>query len=357
MGKPKVIAYYLPQFHPIKENDQWWGEGFTEWTNVGRAEKLFRGHLQPRVPAHLGYYDLRLPEVRARQAELAKFAGIDGFAYWHYWFAGKRLLERPFEEVVATKEPAFPFCLAWANETWTGAWNNDHKRILIEQTYPGTADFERHFFESLSAFKDERYLKHQGRLLFVIYKPLKLPDSKGFISLWNRLAKENGLEGFFFVGVSNDPLSETHRILERGFDAVNAFRMIEAQNRLSRSRRLATGISRKYFGGRLGLSVFQYEEITKNWTAVDDELEQVIPSILPNWDNTPRSGRRGTILVNSSPEGFETHLSQLLDIVAKKNNSLVFLKSWNEWAEGNFVEPDLRFGMQYLEVLRKKLLG
>ena len=156
---PRLIAYYLPQYHPIPENDGWWGRGFTEWTNVAKARPLFRGHYQPHIPADLGFYDLRLPEVRQAQAELARQAGIEGFCYWHYWFAGKRLLERPFNEVLASGKPDFPFCLAWANATWTGIWYDAPDRILMEQTYPGQDDHKAHFNALLPAFLDERYIR------------------------------------------------------------------------------------------------------------------------------------------------------------------------------------------------------
>src|SRR5262249_41646184 len=154
----RVIAFYLPQFHPIPENDAWWGPGFTEWTNVSLARPLFRGHYQPRVPGELGFYDLRMPETRAAQAALARAHGIEAFCYWHYWFAGKQLLERPFEEVLASHEPDFPFCLAWANESWTGIWHGAPHRMLVQQTYPGLADHEAHFRVWLRAFEDARYV-------------------------------------------------------------------------------------------------------------------------------------------------------------------------------------------------------
>ena len=169
--KARLIALYLPQFHPIPENDQWWGKGFTEWTNVAKAVPMFSGHYQPRIPADLGFYDLRVPEVRMAQAEMAAEHGVEGFCYWHYWFAGKRLLERPFNEVLKSGEPKFPFCLAWANQTWTGIWHGAPDRILIEQTYPGIKDYESHFYALLDSFIDERYIKIDGKPVFVVYKP------------------------------------------------------------------------------------------------------------------------------------------------------------------------------------------
>jgi lipopolysaccharide biosynthesis protein len=202
----KVVAFYLPQFHPIPENDEWWGKGFTEWTNVGKAKPLFKGHYQPRVPADLGYYDLRMPEIREAQATMAKEAGIYGFCYWHYWFGdGKQLLERPFNEVLTSGKPDFPFCLGWANESWEEkSWNaNDAKtnRLLIEQKYPGKEDNDLHFFSLLNAFKDKRYIRVNGKPVFLIYKPEKYKDIHFFIEQWNHLARINGLEGSILLHI------------------------------------------------------------------------------------------------------------------------------------------------------------
>jgi len=349
----KLIAYYLPQFHPIPENDKWWGKGFTEWTNVGRAKPLYRGHYQPRVPADLGYYDLRLSEVREAQAEMAREAGGYGFAYWHYWFGnGKRLLERPFNEVLRLGKPNFPFCLAWANESWTGVWNNEPNKFLTEQLYPGKEDVVNHFNSNLVAFKDERYIKINGKLLFLIYKPLKLPNAKMFIDLWNQLAEQHGLNGFYFVGVSNFPKDEFNKILDLGFDAVNTNRIKEAYQKTSMIRWFVEGFSRRFFKGRK-LSIVKYKDIIGNWIAPDDYKETAIPSILPNWDVSPRSGRRGLIIHGSTPELFEKHVKDVLLTAQHKNNKLLILKSWNEWAEGNYVEPDIVYGHGYLNVLKK----
>ena len=193
MNPPRLIAYYLPQYHPIPENDAWWGNGFTEWTNVAKAKPLFRGHYQPHIPADLGFYDLRVPEVREAQAALAREAGIEGFCYWHYWFGGKRLLERPFDEVLASGKPDFPFCLAWANASWTGIWYGADDRILQEQTYPGLEDHRAHFEALLPAFKDPRYIRVDGKPLFMIFQPVDL--SADVIAFWQQLALAAGLPG------------------------------------------------------------------------------------------------------------------------------------------------------------------
>ena len=204
--KARVIAFYLPQFHPIPENDKFWGRGFTEWTNVAKAKPLFRGHYQPRIPADLGFYDLRLPEVREAQAAMASDAGIEGFCYWHYWFGnGKKLLERPFEEVLSSGQPDFPFCLAWANHDWTTkTWQNGgRKEMIVQQTYPGEKDHISHFNYVLPAFLDHRYIKVDGKPLFLILEPYYFKGLTLFMDLWRKLAVEHGLKGIYFVGMGN----------------------------------------------------------------------------------------------------------------------------------------------------------
>src|SRR5690606_5655606 len=197
--KARVIAFYLPQYHPIPENDETWGKGFTEWTNVGKARPLFKGHYQPRVPADLGYYDLRLPEVREAQAQMAREAGIEGFMYWHYWFGnGKRVLERPFNEVLESGKPDFPFCLGWANHSWsTKTWisNYSKDKMILEQLYLGQQDYIDHFYTVLPAFQDKRYLKVDDKPFFLIYAPLEFPEVSYFMKLWKELAVQNGLKG------------------------------------------------------------------------------------------------------------------------------------------------------------------
>ena len=277
--------------------------------------------------------------------------------YWHYWFEGKRLLEKPFQDVLKSGSPELPFSLAWANETWSGVWNNEPKKILIKQTYPGLQDYKNHFLELLSAFHDSRYIKIDNKLLFVIYKPFNLPNPQEFIDLWNNLAIQNGLNGFYFVGVTSNPQTETNLILNMGFDAVNTYRINEAQYATSRIKMLYKGLSRKFFDGKLALSKFEYSDIMNNWINEQDYQENILPSLVPNWDNSPRSGRNAIILNNSTPEFFEKHILDILKTQENKRNKIVFLKSWNEWAEGNYVEPDLKYGLEYILKLRKQLVN
>ena len=191
--KARLIAYYLPQFHPVAENDKHWGKGFTEWTNVAKAKPLFKGHYQPFLPTELGYYDLRVPQIRNEQAALAKAYGIEGFCYWHYWFGGKRMLDMPFNEVVKSGEPDFPFCLCWANHSWTAIWVGDTRTVIVEQTYPGVSDYENQFYELLPAFKDKRHIRVNGKLLYSIFAPEAIPDCKLFTNTWQELAEKEGL--------------------------------------------------------------------------------------------------------------------------------------------------------------------
>ena len=359
--KARVIAYYLPQFHPIPENDMWWGKGFTEWTNVGKAKPLFKGHYQPRVPADLGYYDLRNPEIREAQAKMAFEAGVEGFCYWHYWFGnGKRILEKPFNAVLESGKPDFPFCLGWANHSWSNhTWISDKqwdKKILIKQEYCGVDDYKNHFDCVLEAFNDKRYIKIDNKPVFVIYAPLALPDSKAFIDLWNELAVKNGLDGIFFIGICNR-INEYEIVLNNGFNAVNSMGHQIAQARIKGG--LYYRFKKKfnqYLGG-MSLQCTDYSDIINSYYSKEDRLLNVYPSIIPQYDRSPRAGKYAEIFTNSTPALFKKHVSQALNIISEKpyEYRILFLRSWNEWAEGNYIEPDLKYGMQYLDVLKEQL--
>jgi len=350
--KARIIAFYLPQYHPIPENDAWWGKGFTEWTNVGKAKPLYRGHYQPRVPADLGYYDLRVPETRQAQADMARSYGVEGFMYWHYWFGGgKRLLERPFNEVLASGEPDFPFALAWANETWKGfAHGLTNRNTLIEQRYLGEQDYIDHFHAVLPAFRDRRYITVDGKPLFMVYKPLQHPDMQAFVELWQRLARENGLPGIYFVGQAE--VGQEQKILRLGMDAACIFRMMECVNRRPFLKKVVQRIKINLFKHP---RVFRYAEAARWFVGPEDTRDDIIPTIYSGWDHTPRSGCEGTVFSHYTPDVFERHVKQVLRAVENKPASLkiVFVKSWNEWGEGNYMEPDRRYGLQFLERLKK----
>jgi lipopolysaccharide biosynthesis protein len=346
----RLIAFYLPQFHPIPENDEWWGAGFTEWTNTAKAKPLFRGHYQPHVPADLGFYDLRVPETRVAQAKLARASGVEAFCYYHYWFAGKRLLERPFTEVLASGEPDFPFCLCWANQTWTGIWHGAPNRILIEQTYPGEADHRAHFETLLPAFRDPRYVRVDDKPLFVIYRPVDFPDPVKTMELWRRMAAEAGLPGLHLVGTN---IGLERKPSEFGLDASTTARLPERRPWVSKRMPLKW-LARRYEEWSGKPTVYRYADVVSELLAPATAAGVDYPCLIPNWDNTPRSGKDGLVLHESTPELFEQHARAALERVQNypSGHNFVFVKSWNEWAEGNYLEPDLRFGHRYLEALR-----
>ena len=382
MSKPRIIALYLPQFHPIPENDRWWGPGFTEWTNVVKARPLFKGHVQPKLPADLGFYDLRLPETREAQARLAREAGIEGFCYYHYWFGGKQLLERPFNEVVASGKPDFPFCICWANHTWSNkTWNRksnmQSNSMLIEQTYPGEEDDIAHFNSLLPAFRDPRYITVDGKPLFMLYNPWGHTRAKAWIETWQRLAVQNGLKGIYFVGTCDSTLTfklqadgTTKRalpnlessaqlfkqVLNMGFDAVNSFGRRRGEMLSSgKYRDLMKTILRKA-GIPVGVS-YDYARTVKGFFAPEDRWENVFPTIMPNWDRSPRATAWDGIYTGATPETFKTHIQQALSMVSHKQpeHQIIVLKSWNEWGEGNYVEPDEQFGHGWLNAIKEAI--
>ena len=381
MNKNRIIAFYLPQFHPIPENDEWWGPGFTEWTNVVKARPLFRGHVQPRIPADLGFYDLRLPETREAQAALAREAGIEGFCYYHYWFGdGKQLLERPFNEVLDSGKPDFPFCICWANHTWASAtWTNAKSRkqgshILMEQRYPGAADNAAHFAALLPAFRDPRYIRVDGKPLFAIFDPFNFQGTEEFLAQWRQLARENGLGDFHFVAVvrTANPTSyaksrlkggdnpeavaemRVQEILAKGYDAVTTDNHQYAQ---IRARGLWQSALHDLMAQYLGIKRpfrFRQSAVNKYMLLNIEKQENVYPTLVPNWDRTPRS-KDDSIYVESTPEELEKLAKRAFDLVSSKadQHRIVFLKSWNEWGEGNYMEPDQQYGHGYIDALRR----
>lgn len=362
--KARLIAFYLPQYHPIPENDEWWGRGFTEWTNSSKARPMFKGHYQPHVPADLGYYDLRMSEARIAQAEMAKAYGIEGFCYWHYWFGnGKRLLELPFNEVLKSQKPDFPFCLAWANQTWTGVWHGCPNRVLIEQQYPGVKDYESHFYSLLEAFNDKRYIKIDNKPMFMLQNANGLPNAKIFAECWNNLAIRSGFNGMYLMGTMEP--SWIHS--EHGFDAnvINSFSYgykrinKKIQYRLAKLIEGMTGMDPYYTYGRFFNvpTIYSYKDFIKYMDAPVRKDVTQYPCIYPNWDNTPRSGHRGIVLKGSTPRLFRDHFRAAIAKVScyAYDKRFIFIKSWNEWAEGNHLEPDLKYGKAYLDVIKNEL--
>ncbi|MCQ2100820.1 glycoside hydrolase family 99-like domain-containing protein [Fibrobacter sp. HC4] len=361
--KPNILAFYLPQFHPFKENDEWWGKGFTEWTNVGKAKPLFKGHNQPRVPTELGYYDLRLPEIREQQAQMARDAGVTAFCYWHYWLGnGKRLIPEVFDEVLASGKPDFPFCLGWANHSWFAKnWNADGsttEKLLAEQTYPGIGDAKMHFDYLLKAFKDPRYVKIDGKPILYIFRPKEVPQL--YIDHFKKWAVDAGFPGLMLVGELRG-FEDRSKVLASGFDAVSYQRLTEipVDKQMFPGQLLAKKLFRRLNRMIHGLPP-RMEDYSKVYSRLLSPLEKesdVIPFLLPQWDHSPRSGRNGTIFTNATPDAFYKHAKQALDLIKDKpeNRKILFLKSWNEWGEGNMMEPDLTYGRGFIEALRRAI--
>lgn len=353
-NKIKLIAFYLPQYHPIPENDEWWGKGFTEWTNTAKAKPMYKGHYQPHIPADLGFYDLRLPEVRMAQAEMAREYGIEAFCYYHYWFAGKRILERPFNEMVKSKKPDFPFCICWANQTWTGVWHGNPGRILVEQTYPGNKDHHAHFYTLLPSFTDSRYMTVDGKPLFLIFRPNELPEPIKTTDFWRNMAIAAGLKGLHIVGVTENV---EWRPQDFGFDASTLVRFTAKERWFSRRKTPIKWLVDKYQKQRGKPTIDYYENVLPELAPLNITHSTTYPCIIPNWDNTPRSGVRGYVLQDSKPELFRIILRRAIEIASEisGDQNIVFIKSWNEWAEGNHLEPDIKFGKAYLDVIKEEV--
>lgn len=388
--KARVIAFYLPQFHPTPENDKFWGKGFTEWTNAAKAKPLFKGHHQPHIPADLGFYDLRMPEVRQAQADLAKEAGVEGFCYWHYWFGnGKQFLQKIFDDVVESGKPDFPFCVGWANHSWTNKnWVNtptfSKDFYIAEQTYPGPKDHEAHFYSLLNAFKDPRYIKVDGKLLFYIFAPHDLPNASDFIKQWNDLAKKEGLPGFYFVALQESAQAIKGKDLIKRLFVERKSILHDTKNLFSEIKRLGfNGINSRgltismyryrnpisstinWFFRSIGIKFFDWQpvdkydfrRISRNMFVNEERAENVFPTIIPNWDRSPRAGKRASIWYNYKPEYFKRQVKLALDLIKDKpeQHRILFLMAWNEWGEGNYMEPDLEYGHGYLNALKEAL--
>ncbi len=365
----KYLAMYLPQFHPISENNEWWGKGFTEWRNVSQARPRFRGHNQPKVPEELGYYDLRLEETREAQAKMALEFGLDGFCYYHYWFDGKEVLETPFKKVLKNKNVKLPFCLCWANENWTRAWDGQDKQVLLAQKY-SEKDHLAHLESMLEAFSDERYLKVNGKLLYLIYRPESIPNVKEMIQLWNGVLKEKGLPEIYFCGVqSNFSTKSPKWLIEQGFDSIMNFQ--PAKGVYPKKALFKRGVH--HFVQRYNQWIetkkwplpnvystmkFDYSEVVDRALEkpLDDAEYPVFPMVFPNFDNTPRR-KEPVVIQNENPKDFGRWLKKESDRIHHRidDEQIVFINAWNEWAEGAFLEPDLKNEKVFLqEVLKSK---
>jgi len=352
----RAVAFHLPQFHPIPENDEWWGKGFTEWTNVVRAKPLFQGHYQPHLPADLGFYDLRVSEAREAQAELARAHGISGFCYYHYWFKGRRLLGRPFDEILSSGQPDFPFCLCWANESWTRGWLSEERKVLICQNYDARDDLE-HCQWLARAFADRRYLRTRGRAIFLIYRPGHLPEPRQLTDTLRDVCTKNGDKDPYLVGVDAHQRGRDFR--SDGFDTTLEFEpqlgvLPEAFYDNFSLRKFRRNLSLGIVNGNLKM----YDDADAR-----DRISSyvrpfpTVPSVFVGWDNSPRRGKKGVIVVNSSPQAFGRGVERAVSKLRTSSDSepLLFINAWNEWAEGNHLEPCAKWGRGYLEAARKAL--
>ncbi len=361
---PKVIAFYLPQFYPTPDNDEWWGRGFTDWHNVAKARPRFRGHHQPQLPSDLGFYDLRVAETRAAQADMARQHGIYGFCYFHYWYNGKRVIERPVDEIVQLGEPDFPFMLCWANHDFTRVWNGSHHSVLLSQDYTNE-DYRRHAQHLMRYFRDPRYIRVDGKPFFILYQPDQPPRLDQFVDVFQEVAREQGLDRGLYLAFACPGVlhHDDAYYLKAGFDAC-----VDSQPNKERVWSTA-GISNVYELLRRALPASLYEQLKANRRAtkrlsyrkyVDGHARADWPSnslkfpcVFPSWDNTPRS-YAAVAIQNSDGAEFARFLDAQKPRLANMpaDRQFLFVNAWNEWAEGCHLEPDTRLGLLFLETLR-----
>ena len=341
----KPIAFYLPQFHPIEENDKNWGKGFTEWTNVTRALPQFKGHYQPRLPGELGFYDLRLDLVQRQQIALAKHYGIYGFCLYYYWFNGKVILDTPLNNIIKNKELNFPFCLCWANENWTRRWDGQNEEIILKQEHSLEDDFQ--FFKSIAPIlKDKRYIRVKNKPLLIIYKPCLFPDPKKTTQAWRNYAQELGI-GDIYLMTTNAFNSEDYKSV--GFDGIVQFppHKLHLENIFHEQT-----FYNKNFSGK----IYNYSDVIKKALEQLNTYEKKFPGIMLSWDNTARRTSKSSIFHGCDPSRYEDWLKSICDFVSndKENTeNIFFINAWNEWAEGTYLEPDKRLGYAYLEKTKK----
>lgn len=348
MENPKIIAFYLPQFHEIPENNEWWGKGFTEWTNTKKAAPLFKGHNQPKTPLNDNYYSLADVNTLEWQVKQAKQYGVYGFCYYHYWFNGKRLLEKPLDMLLAHKEIDMPFCISWANETWSRTWSGKESEVLIQQTYGGQEDWEQHLQYLLPFFRDKRYITKDGHPVLILYKAGKIEKCEAMIQYWNRRIQELSMPQLYYVETlsgaqRNKACRETHAALE--FEPMYTIR----------NRMLWYKYKREIIGRlqlwRIGIYIkLQYDKICQN--IIKRETDNYV-GLFPGWDNTARKGKRAMIIIENNPGKFEEYLRKQYIKSAQQGKEFIFINAWNEWAEGAYLEPDMQNGYEYLEAIKR----
>ena len=345
----RAIAFYLSQYHPIPENDLWWGKGFTEWTNVTRARPNFVGHYQPHLPADFGFYDLRAPETLELQAALARNYGLHGFCYYYYWFAGKRLLERPIEQMRVSGKPDFPYCLCWANENWTRRWDGKDDDVLIAQN-PSPTDAEVLIRDVLPHFRDPRYIRVDGRPVFIVYRVGMLPDPRATAAVWRDVCRREGVgEPYLCVAKTYDTTDPN----EYDFDAMvefppHAIKTLPVNQQIEFTNPAFSGF------------IYDYRHVVEDLLLRRDVPYVRHHTVMTAWDNTARRPDHANIFINTSPEFYEVWLREVIARTTDRRQPeerLVFINAWNEWAEGAHLEPDQRYGHQYLKATLRALTG
>ena len=366
----KIIAFYLPQYHAIPENDEWWGKGFTEWTNVKKSKPVFKNHLQPEIPLNKNYYCLLDKKIQEEQAELAMKYKVDGFCYYHYWFEGKLLLEKPMENMLKNPNVKISYCVCWANESWARTWDGKEKKVLIKQNYNEDVEsWKKHFDYLLPFFKDERYIKDNNRPMMLLYKPYLIKNCKEMMKYWNDLAVENGFEGiywgvqypasFFESNIDNysfdfevefEPM---YTVQEMTKDIARLNTIQKLLYRLKNPKKLLKRVQQIVFHLPI---IYDYDQIWNTILKRKPRNRKCVPGAFTSWDNTPRRGRKATIFYKATPEKFEKYISKQVERAEKIYNSeYLFINAWNEWAEGAHLEPDEKNGYGYLEALKNAL--
>ena len=370
----KLIAMYFPQFHAIPENDAWWGKGFTDWDNVKSAIPQYDEHYQPRIPMRNNYYDQSTIETLRWQIALAQQYGIYGFCHYHYWFDGKQLLETPTNLIMENRDIDFPYCLSWANETWSRRWDGRDSHTLIQQTHPATKEsWRRHYDYLIKAWTDPRAIKVDSKPVFVIYRPQHIDKIDDMLAYWRELAHRDGLPGLYFIFQKQYELPSKNCL--NSFDALFQFQPFEAINTPTYDRdsirhsllfKLVRSLPERYQDMLRGLRAKFIKELTfhdydATWQKIielhPDNKLTTFPGAFADWDNAARYKSRATIFRGASPEGFGKWLAKLVDGMPQRNlpENYIFLNAWNEWSEGAYLEPDEKFGFQYLEAIKRSI--
>lgn len=362
----KLLSIYLPQFHTIPENNEWWGDGFTEWTNVKRGRPYYPGHYQPREPLHDDYYDLSDLKVLERHTRQARRAGIYGFCFYHYYFQGRTLLEKPIENYRDRSKESFPYCLIWANQSWARTWYraNIGNKVLLQQAYGKEEDWERHFYYLLSFFKDRRYIKVNNKPVYIIYLPQDINCRRRMFECWQRLAKEHGFDGIYLIAMSTGAGKDNVR---RFYDAFMEFEPLCTIRGDHSWRRCLQDWKAAHIDkidlGQCNVRNWMWSKNAFSYRYLCRCIEKkacrsepwMLPGVFAGWDNSSRKDEEGIIVTGSTPQRFQDNLHKILSIAEKQKKEFVFLNAWNEWSEGAYIQPDKKYGWGYLKAVKQVL--